>query len=258
MAQQTDKGMTPQEARALIESGYAWIRHDYLEDKTHWGGGLLLDVEGDYGIVKPGLRHRKTERIPLSAIKPWKSKNADRMQRDGVVLREEEMKYAIVDLEDSLVWAGSQMGFIKTMEHAIVYENTSKANMGIGGMKRSKRFAQLVDQERIEVVPLERAEALLAKWQPKEESKPKADTGLEPKPKAVHVNEAPKSKPKADLPKTGDSEIDEAMAEYRAAMNDLEEAQIMVMEARERADKAVARMGQLSTRRSEEAMVASA
>mgnify|MGYP005840177317 CR=1 FL=1 len=263
MAQQKDKGLTPKEARALIKKGYAWIRHDSLENKAHWGGGLLLEVEGEYGIIKPGFRHRKTERIPLSSIKPWKSKNANRMQRDGVFLFEEEMKYTIVDLENSLVWAGSQMGFIKTMEHALTYADIKRANAGIGGMKRSKRFAYLADQDCIEIVPLEKAETLLEKWSVKKDiSKEVEPKKIEPKKvepknikleekedKIVRVNETPV--------KLNDIDSEKRIEAYRQAMSDLEEAQILVMEARERADKAVFDLKQLVISRSEEAMSAS-
>lgn len=255
----TEVGLTVEEAKSLIDSGYAWVRHDSLADKAHWGGGMLLGVEGSYGIVKPGLRHRKTERIPLSSIKPWKSKNADRMQRDGVCLREEEMKYAVVDIEHALIWAGSQKGFVKSLDHAILYNDIVHANKGIGGMKRSKRFADMADQDRIEIVPFEKAEALLFKWQPKEEPKKESLSNKETKKdepikaNPVKVDEAPKP----SLQKTGDPEVDRMMEEYRLSMNDLDEAQILVMEARERSMAAAEALGALAVRRAQEAMSAS-
>jgi hypothetical protein len=238
-------GMTIEEARALIKSGYAWIRHRGKEDKTHWGGGVLLDVEGDNAIIKPGLRHRKTEKVPLADIKPWKSKNAGRMQRDGVVLRDEEeqMKYVIVNKEDSLVWAGSQMGFLDTMSHATTYESKSAANMGIGGMKRSKRWADIGQSNKIDIVPLEQAEAMMEAARPSLPFKP--DVQIEEKP--VVTDQAP-TKTETKTTKT------EALREFHSAMQDLEEARALVLEAKERVDRAIEGLSAEAAEKTKEAM----
>lgn len=67
--------MTAKEARALIESGNNLVRHSNKGSFRHWGHGFLIGVEGEYAIIRPGKRHRTTERIPLDRVKPWKSRN---------------------------------------------------------------------------------------------------------------------------------------------------------------------------------------
>ena len=248
-------GMTHKEARDLIDSGYSWIRHNDIESKTHWGSGVLLDVEGDYGLVKPANRHRQTEYVSLSSMKPWKSRNEGLALRDGIVAKEEAMQYVIVDLEDGLIWSGRKMGFIKAMEHAIVYETPHKANMGIGGLKRSIRFQYYA--ERASVVTLDEAnEAIL-------DSQlliPSVEKTVEPKsvePKVI-VREVPKRAVRVnEVPvRSSDREVDLEMDEYRRAMSDLEEAHLLIMDAKERADKSVARMAALLSKRSQQAFMA--
>ena len=242
-------GMTTEEARALIESGYAWIRYSGKEDKAHWGGAMLLGVEGENAIIKPGLRHRKTEKVSIAQIKPWKSKNTGRMQRDGVLLRdkEETMKYVIVNKEDSLVWAGSQMGFLDFMGHATTYESQSAANMGIGGMKRSNRWAEIGNSNKISIVPLEQAEAMLETARPGLPFNPKKESQvIEDKP--VVTDQAP-TKTEAMAAKT------EAMTEYHAAMRDLDDARALVLEAKDRVDRAIEGLSAEASKKTKEAMV---
>lgn len=223
----------------------------------------MLAVEGEYGIIKPARHGGRVERVHLSKIRPWKSKNTGRMQRDGVLLREdkETMEYVIFDKTDKLVWAGAKMGFIPTTDYAIKYEDPHKANMGIGGLKRSTRFSRITDEERAEVIPLPEAQKILANGthevssevKPAVEAKPIHQA---PKPKEkvkeekatpIRTNEAPR--------KTGDREVDEALSEYSLAMKDIEDAHLLLMDARERADKAIARMTGLAAKRSQQAIM---
>lgn len=67
--------MTIQEARALLNSDNRWVRHCNKNCFRHWGHGLLVDIDGEYAIIRPGKRHRGTEKIHLSMVKPWKSMN---------------------------------------------------------------------------------------------------------------------------------------------------------------------------------------
>jgi hypothetical protein len=213
-------GMTPEEAQELIDSGYAWIRHQSKSDKEHWGGGMLLAVEGKYGIIRPALRHRQNEKVPLSDMKPWKSKNTACAQRDGIILDDDEeptMKYVVLDTELALVWAGSQKGFLEDISHAITYETKTEANRGIGGMKRSNRWSEIAHSKRIKIYHFEEAEAILED----------AHDNLY-KEKPVVTDEAP-------VKKAVETEDDELMA----AMQELEEALALVAEAKARCDRAI-------------------
>lgn len=145
--------LTREEAIDLIKSGYSWVR-EFRSDTSqpHFGGSKLLAIDGDYGIIKPSHRHRKTERVPLANISPWKSKNESLRQqydnnpqngnekmKSNINIANPEFKRIIIDSQAHLVWSGNEQGFISDLGMALGYNDSAQASRAIGGIKRGGR-----------------------------------------------------------------------------------------------------------------------
>lgn len=247
---QSGAGLTAEEAQEMLDLGLPFVRHRGQEETRHWAGAILKGVIGDKAVIQP-LNHGRTEEVPLADIKPWKSKNGKSLE-EARKQQGKDMRFAIIDAKESLIWGGAKKGFIRRFSDAVLYESAEKAALGMGGMKRSNKYWNFPEKEEIKIVPVERAEAILERWQPKKQATPELKP-QDQQSKQIPEQERPIVRDAAPA-KSGDAKLDALFSIIARSNKRIEDAHLEIMEARGDAERATAEISQIMDRRSIDAI----